>query len=355
MKSRKEKLRDELRIYTDRYKEERNRLFEGVEDIQRSFSDMTLLVVSSLIAILMIIGAAATFMWGPPRHFPVGTIVHIEEGGTLGEVAAQLEDRNVIRSTGLFVASVRYLYNGDDSVVAGDYFFSQRHTLFSVAEKITSGDYGLDPLAVTIPEGASVREMANILEGKLDSFNKNVFIGLALSLEGYLFPDTYHFLPNTSERRAIEVMNENFKKKIAELDDEIETSGYDLHEIVTMASIIEKESENNEQARRTISGVLWKRIEMGMPLQVDAVFPYIIGRNTFELSLEDLKVDSPYNTYRYPGLPPGPISNPGLASIEAALNPIKTEYLFYLADLNGRTHFAETFEEHKWNKARYLD
>lgn len=354
--SKKEKLRDELRTQLEGYRKRNAEVFGRNEKSHSSgYRDLGLLALSSFLALLMVVGTAAVFMWGPPRHFPVGTVVRVEEGQTLREVAQHLSARNVIRFPALFIASVRYAHGGDESVVAGDYFFSQRRNLFSVARAVATGDYGLVPHAVRVPEGASVTQMADLLEQELDSFDSEEFVRLGLPLEGYLFPDTYYFLPNVSERHVIETMNNNFREKIAEISEEIELSGHSLHEVVTMASIIEKEAENSDRARRTISGVLWKRISVDMPLQVDAVFPYIIGRNTFELTLEDLKVDSPYNTYRYKGLPPGPIANPGLASLKAAIDPIESDFLFYLADLNGRTHFAETFEEHKWNKRRYLD
>ena len=149
-------------------------------------------------------------------------------------------------------------------------------------------------------------------------------------------------------------MLENFNVKITpELNAAVAESGRDFSDIVIMASLIEKEAGSRKDAE-IISGILWKRIEIGMPLQVDAVFPYIIGKNTYEVTLQDLEVDSPYNTYKYPGLPIGPISNPGLVSIKAAINPQKTNYLYYLNDTNGVMHYATTFDEHKINKARHV-
>lgn len=120
-----------------------------------------------------------------------------------------------------------------------------------------------------------------------------------------------------------------------------------------MASLLEEEARTTE-TRKMVSGILWKRLSAGMPLQVDAVFPYIIGKNTFEITLKDLEFDSPYNTYKYKGLPPGPISNPGKDSILAAIYPTKSDYWFYLSDKNGLMHYAITFDEHKINKAKYL-
>ena len=136
--------------------------------------------------------------------------------------------------------------------------------------------------------------------------------------------------------------------------DAIKKSGRTQDEILTMASILEKEASKIKD-RQQIAGVLWHRIDVGMPLQVDAVFPYIIGKNTFELTREDLAVDSPYNTYKYKGLPPGPIGNPGLDSILAAATPIKSKYVFFLSDKQGNFHYAVTYAQHLVNKAKYLD
>lgn len=134
---------------------------------------------------------------------------------------------------------------------------------------------------------------------------------------------------------------------------DVEKSGRTLNEIITMASLIEEEA-NTKESRRIISGILWQRIKQGMRLQVDAVFPYIMNKFSLQLTKEDLMDDSPYNTYRYAGLPPGPISNPGWDSIYAAIYPAKTSYLYYLSDREGNMYYAKTFEEHKANKAKYL-
>jgi len=121
-----------------------------------------------------------------------------------------------------------------------------------------------------------------------------------------------------------------------------------------MASLLEEEARALE-TRRIIAGILWNRIKLGMLLQVDAVFPYIIGKNTYEVTLDELQVDSPYNTYKYPGLPVGPISNPGLSAIKASVTPIESKYLFYLSDKAGRMYYAENFEKHKENRIMYLN
>jgi len=121
-----------------------------------------------------------------------------------------------------------------------------------------------------------------------------------------------------------------------------------------MASIIEAEARTTE-SRRIISGILWKRISLGMPLQVDSTFVYINGKNTYELTSDDLKIDSPYNTYVYKGLPPTPIGNPGLDAILAALYPKTSKYLYFLSSKSGDMYYATTFEQHKRNKELYLN
>lgn len=295
------------------------------------------------------------FMFKTPTHFPVRTVVSIEEGATLDEVAADFKKNGVINSRTFFTLYTR-LTGNDDNIVAGDYYFTHRQSLFSVADRVTTGDYGLVPVSVTIPEGATVYQIADILSEHLDnrSFDKREFVRLAEPLEGYLFPDTYSFQPNTEERKIIDVMKENFATKVEEMHSEIEQFGRPLGEVIIMASLLEKEART-ERSRKIIAGILWKRLDMDMPLQVDAVFPYINGKNTFELTHDDLDEESPYNTYRYKGLPIGPIANPGLDSIKAAVNPIETDYLFYLSDMEGNMHYAENFEQHKYNKRIYLN
>jgi len=200
----------------------------------------------------------------------------------------------------------------------------------------------------------TILQIAKILKLNFESFDEEFFLRLAKDKEGYLFPDTYQFLPNVNPIEVIAVMERTFNNKIKEFLPEIEAQGKTVHDIIVMASIIEEEARTQE-TRNIISGILWTRIDIGMPLQVDAVFPYIMGKNTFQLTLEDLQVDSPYNTYKYKGLPPGAISNPGISSIMASVRPVKTQYLFYLSDMNGDMHYSNNFESHKRNKAVYLN
>lgn len=207
-------------------------------------------------------------------------------------------------------------------------------------------------ITITLPEGYSVKQMGEVFENK-NLFSKEEFLNFAQDKEGYLFPDTYKFFKNTTPEKVIEKMKNNFEAKVAEFLPEIARQKKSLNDIIIMASIIEKEV-HNPQDRKIVSGILWKRIERGIGLQVDASLMYMLGKTSAELTQDDLKTDSPYNTYKYKGLPKGPISNPGKNAIEAAVFPEKSQYLFYLSDKEGITRYARNFEEHKENKLRYL-
>lgn len=246
------------------------------------------------------------------------------------------------------------LAGGEGTVFAGDYLFHEKRTAIGVARALLTGSFGLELVRVTIPEGTSVAEMATLLTGKLAHFNGREFLERGARFEGYLFPDTYYFLENISPETAIHTMRNAFEINTKPILAELASSTRSLSDIIIMASLIEKEA-HSEKERRMISGILWNRLDQGIRLQVDAVFPYLIGKNTFEVTKEDLAYDSPYNTYKYQGLPPGPITNPGLSAIKAALNPEKSKYLFYLTGQDGRFYYATTFEGHKRNRELYLD
>ncbi len=287
-----------------------------------------------------------------PRAFPRDEIIEIAKGSGVAEIANQLAIERVIRWPMIF-RLVLALRSGPSVIVAGDYAFSQPRNVWRVAGQLSRGDYGLVPAKVTFPEGSHAREMAEILSGALNNFDKEKFLILATPREGYLFPDTYFFRTSISEEEIVNSLLENFEKKIKPLAGEITASGRTREQIIIMASILEEEARTPE-SRRMISGILWKRLDIGMPLQVDAVFPYISDKNTFNLSRSDLATSSPYNTYRFRGLPIGPITNPGLDAIMATIQPTESKYLFYLSDYDSEMHYAVDFDEHKLNKAKYL-
>ncbi|OGG45590.1 hypothetical protein A2673_01095 [Candidatus Kaiserbacteria bacterium RIFCSPHIGHO2_01_FULL_50_13] len=329
------------------WKEEAEENFFRRWDKQVNKKTLIIASVLGIIALLLYI----TFI-RPPQDFPLHVLVTIEEGATLSSVAAQLEKESVVRSSFALRALVP-LFGSARSVKAGDYLFEEPKNVFSMARIVSRGVYGLEPMRVRIPEGTTVRDMAHIYDTYLLRFDPEKFITQATEYEGYLYPDTYFFLPNVDEAVVIRTMQQNFDAQTATIASEVEAFGEPFSDIVIMASLLEREANNTED-RRKIAGVLWNRVERDMPLQVDAVFLYTLGRTTFELTTEDLASDSPYNTYRYKGFPPTPIGSPSLDSLRAAVMPENHDYLFYLADRNHVTYYSRTYEEHLRKKAMYL-
>lgn len=309
------------------------------------------------VLILITMGAIAlvsyVFLIAPPRSFPTGNLIAVPEGASAKEVGALLEAQGVVRNGTAFSLAVTIL-GADRGVRAGDYLFKEPKPLFSVTRAITTGAFGLEPIRIRIPEGATTREMAKIYVAQLQRFNADAFMQKAQPEEGFLFPDTYFFLPNATEDIVIKAMRQNFDTNIASLAGEIESSGKPLKDIVIMASILEKEAFAHDD-RRMIAGVLWRRIKIDMALQVDAAFLYSLGRSTYSLTKDDLaNKEDPYNTYVHKGLPPGAIGSPSLSSLRAAATPVDQGYLFYLADRNHVTYYSKTYEEHLRKKELYI-
>ncbi len=307
------------------------------------------------IVILVILGAlllyAYLFLIRPPSNFPIGELVTVETGRTVGELAHELKEQQVIRSPLAFKGLI-LLLGSDRTVRAGDYLFKEPRDVLSVARAMAAGAFGLEPIRVRIPEGANTKEMAHVYDRLLQRFDAEKFLAKAQPQEGYLFPDTYFFLPNATEDMVIETMRQNFDTRVAAIREEIDAFGEPFEDIVILASIIEKEARNSDD-RRKISSVLWNRLERDMALQVDVTFLYTIGKGTFDLTKEDLASESPYNTYINKGLPPTAIGSPSLDALLAAVQPADTDYLFFMADLSGVTHFCKTHACHTANKARY--
>ena len=289
-----------------------------------------------------------------PIDFPSASLVKIDKSQSIRAVAVELKQRHIIRSVYLF-EWVSMLYGADNESIAGEYFFAGPENIFTVGRRLAHGDYELIPVKVTIPEGMNSFQMATLLAQKIPDFDVQTFLDDAQSKEGYLFPDTYFFLPGEDPLLVISTLETNFKQRISEpnVSMALSRSGRPLSDIVTMASLLEKEA-SNPRDKQVIAGILWHRIALGMPLQVDAVFPYILGKNSFQLSRSDLKTESPYNTYTNKGLPPGPIANPGMTSILAAATPIESNYLYYLSDMQSQFHFCATYACQLANQKKYL-
>jgi UPF0755 protein len=264
----------------------------------------------------------------------------VEKGQNVFQIGKNLEKENLITNKFLFDFYV-FTRGVQRKLQAGKYFLSPAMNIVEITKKITSGETA--KIIVTIPEGFTVRQIEERLGLKLPGEN----------LEGYLFPDTYYFPVDVRGEEVVRIMRENFERKISPYKEEIEKSGKTLQEILIMASLIEKEVKIKEE-KELVAGILWKRLERGIPLQVDATITYITGKKTTKIPLEDLQIDSPYNTYKYKGLPPAPICNPGLESILAVLYPKESEYWYYLSIPEKKTIFSKTLQEHNLAKAKYL-
>ncbi len=309
--------------------------------------------VVRFLIICMIAGSAAwAYAATPPADFPQGRKIEVPQGAPLRTIAENLKSDGLIRSSMFFEGFVRML-GGDTGARAGTYFFEQELSVFRIAERLTRGIFGLNPVRVTIPEGATTQEVAMVLARALPHFPKDAFLNIALDKEGYLFPDTYFFLEDTPVEQIVADMRQNFRKHLAPYRQEISDSDLTEEELITLASLLEKEARKSDE-RHVISGIVRNRLEKNMPLQIDATFRYILGKGSFDLTKKDLHNDSPYNTYTNKGLPPGPIANPGMDSILAALEPKSTKYIFYLHDMTGHIRYATTFAQHRENKFAYL-
>ena len=263
-----------------------------------------------------------------------------------------LSSSGIIRSI-FFYKAYAVLFRDGKGIQAGSYLFDQPESALRVAYRTAYGIKHLEKARITVFEGMNSKEIAALLKKQIPLFDAVTFLNLARAREGYLFPETYFVDPDASPQDVVDMMTAQFDKEIAVYHDAFATSTRTFKDIVIMASIIEEEA-NNSADRRIISGILWKRIDKGMALQVDVPFYYITHIGVSGITLDDLATSSPYNTYMHKGLPPTPISSPGLDAIDAALHPVVSPYYFYLADHDGKTHYAKTFDGHLVNKQTYL-
>lgn len=293
----------------------------------------------------------------------------VYQGENVVDLSARLE------SSGLIISRIPFLWHiarigKTHALVAGIYRLNGDLTITEITHIITTGDAISRDIKVTFPEGWNSKKMsARLIEKNLpgDEFlslvqKPNVFwktqfdflsdAPSSYSLEGFLFPDTYFFDPSDSAEMIIEKMLTNFDKKFdATLRAKSLEQKRSIYEVVTLASIVENEVKSFEE-RMIVADIFLRRISIGQALQSDATIQYILGIDKVKHSFEETRTDSPYNTYINPGLPPGPIGNPGLDSLRATVTPKKNSYLYFLNDAKtGETIFAVTFEEHIKNKS----
>lgn len=289
--------------------------------------------------------------------------VSVPEGATGTEVAELLYEKDLIKSVTAFSFYLRQ-NELSDQLKAGRFVFQENYDMPKIVEILASGKS--TEFAVTLLEGWTAQQIAQKLEADelttVDDFMECLkecefdFSFLPEGyLEGYLYPDTYFVNPDsyTDEAFITRLLN-TFNNKLTDEDwTAINDSARDFEDIMIMASIVEREERNDEE-KPTVAGILWNRFSSGTGLYADATVLYGLGRTSGGLSSEDLDSDSPYNTRKFAGLPPTPISNPSISSIRAALFPEDTDYWYYLHDSDGVIHYAKTLEEHNVNKARYI-
>lgn len=293
----------------------------------------------------------------------------VPRGRSASEVAVMLHSDGLIRSPLAFKIYVQ-LFDKSKKINAGEFQLSSHMSLSEIVESLGRGPI---ELWVTIPEGLRKEEMVNrfVMALEMNEVDAKTFetefLTLSAELEGYLFPDTYLFPRDVAASAVISMMTSIFERRLdTRTKDAIENSRYDLNDYVVMASIIEREAKTDLE-RPIIAGVLWKRLESdGWLMQVDASVQYAVAnRNCGTLSAycenwwpiltkDDMEIDSPYNSYKYKSLPPTPISNPGAASIRAAVFAQESPYWFYIHDREGNIHYAESLDQHNANIARYL-
>jgi UPF0755 protein len=308
---------------------------------------------------LLLAGAGIAGYWyfGPYRGFRTETFVQIEHGMSSRQIARSLTHQGVVRSEWAFLA-VRVL-RPRAKLQAGEYRFATAQTPWQVFEEIRRGQVFYED--VTIPEGSNIFEVASLLD-QLDMVKGDAFLNaaekpdmirdldpLAPNLEGYLFPSTYRMTHRTTAAQLCRAMTDEFRKKWGALGGP--PYGPETHKMVTLASLIEKETAIARE-RPIIASVFLNRIRLNMPLQCDPSTMYaalLENRYRGAIHKSDLASTNPYNTYAHPGLPPGPIGNPGLQSLQAALHPSDTNYVYFVAkpDSSGSHHFSATLSEHE--------
>jgi len=307
-------------------------------------------------------------------------IFEIEKNQGAKTIGSKLEEEKLIKNKYYFYYQIKKK-DLDNKIQVGKYELSPNMTISEIVKKIVGGEVGEIYKKLIVPEGFTNAKIAERLKGinpeLAEEFNEIVScqypenselacskiieqyaflksLPQGVDLEGYLFPDTYFVYPEDDALRLVNKFLENFQSKVTkEMSNEIENQNKDLHQILTLASIVEKEVRSEEDMKK-VAGLFWKRIEDKYLLQSCATLAYILGEDKKQYSYEDTQIDSIYNTYVNPGLPPGPVSNPGLKSIEASIFPEKNDYYFFLSDPKTReTVFSKTLDEHNFNKSKY--
>lgn len=313
------------------------------------------------LVLLLLVVAALWVAWALylPVRFAEPKFVMLRAGWTTRHIVRELKADGVIRSEAAFIAM--HVVRGERTLKAGEYKFEGSENAFKVRDRLTHGDIYVRQ--VTVPEGYNVFDIAQAVEQAgltdaadfLNAARNDLFLvkdidPQATSLEGYLFPDTYAFTRTMSSHDMATAMVRRFRQETKELN-----LTDNVHRVITMASIVEKETAVGEE-RPEVASVYYNRLKLNMALAADPSVIYaalLNNRYRGTIYQSDLQFESPYNTYKSRGLPPGPIANPGRAAIEASLHPADTEFLYFVADAQGHHRFARTLDEHNHNVAVY--
>ncbi len=334
-------------------------------------------VARLLIVLVLVIGLAAGMGSLYYRHASkavnpnskTSIVVDIPEGSTAKKIAQILIDKNLIRNKRVFLSNVKNTEKAE-KIKAGKYKFSQNMSNDQIIDKLIKGQIYQDGIKVTVPEGSVSTEIVDLLVKKGLGQRKN-FVNLfrhpenfvdkhaflknkrIVTLEGFLYPETYFFKKESSEKAIFDKMLSEFEKNYnSKVKASVEKNKLDFYDTVIMASIVEKEAVKDSE-RGKIAGVFYNRLNKKMRLQSDAVLQYALPKRKSRVMYKDLKIESPYNLYLNDGLPPTPVANPGIKSLLAAANPQKTEYLYFVTGTDGENYYSKTYEEHKLHADKY--
>jgi UPF0755 protein len=310
-----------------------------------------------VVVLLLLIGGALVWWNGgtsavDPSDKQTKTF-DVKHGESVREIATDLKNQGLIKDTVAFFLLIKK-NNLDGKIQAGEFYLSPSMTMEQIVQALQVGTHDI---RITIPEGKRAEEIADILQKDFSNYNSS-WRQTLVAQEGYLFPDTYSFAKDATIDTIVKTMTDNFDQKYETINGQGK-SKLTKKEIVTIASMVEREAKSDED-RPLVASVILNRYDIGMKLDIDATIQYALGYNVSEgkwwkqdLSVDDLVMNSPYNTYKVAGLPPTPISNPGVKAIEAVVNPASTTYFFYLTDSSGINHYAKTNDEQEANKKKY--
>lgn len=322
----------------------------------RVFNFILILIVLIIIGVV-ILNFLQIFSSGPPGQ---DVLIHIESGSNTIDIAELLADKGIIKSAVIFRALAGYTKSGEN-LKAGDYTLNTGMSMMEILEELKKGKIRSD--FFTVPEGYTLKQIGKLLEQNeiceakefLELTSDGVPPGIDFeyahlvegkSLEGFLFPDTYGFSGDTNAMEVIKMMLDRFEEVVPDnMEAMAKLNGLEPYEVIVLASLIEREAKIKEE-RPLVAAVYYNRIKKDMLLQCDATIQYLFDEPKELLTYDDLEIESPYNTYLYKGLPPGPIANPGLASITASLNPAEADYLYYVLEKDGKHKFSSNYDDH---------